>query len=86
MKTFKEFIKQGKKYTREEALSIGQELGIDFEEYDLEQFRMGLDVEMEHFDDLKTRVVQDYESLAKIALAHLDEDPEYYTKLLKAGL
>jgi len=39
-----------KSFTREEALAIATQLGIDLEapEYDLEQFRMGLDVELEH--------------------------------------
>ena len=32
----------------EEARRIGEALGIDWSKFDVEQFRMGLDVELEH--------------------------------------
>jgi Protein of unknown function (DUF5661) len=46
---------------------------------------MGLDVELEHgLTDLKTNVTQDDElTTGKIALAHLNEFPDYYTRLQK---
>lgn len=60
-------------------------LGVDWSKFDVEQFRMGLDVELEHgISDLQTNVTQDDEiSTGKIALAHLNEFPDYYTRLEK---
>ena len=74
-----------KSFTREEALAVATELAIDFKalKCDLEQFRMGLDVELEHGPiSPKTNVTGDDWSLTgKIALAHLNEFPDYYTRL-----
>ena len=69
----------------EEAIRIGEALGIDWSKFDIEQFRMGLDVELEHGKrDPSTNVTQDDEVLTgKIALAHLNEFPDYYTRLQK---
>jgi hypothetical protein len=73
------------RFTSEEAMRVTQELGIDLEkeEFDLEQFRMGMDVELEHGRrDSKTNVTGDDPVLTgKIALAHLQEMPDYYTRL-----
>lgn len=49
----------------------------------LEQLQMGIDVEKEHDDGSELDVVKSKVDLVKIALAHLKEDPEYYTKLNK---
>jgi len=70
-------------FTAEEAKKIGEELGIDWSKFDVEQFRMGLDVELEHGSrDSKTNVTNDDEIMTgKIALAHLNEFPDYYTRL-----
>jgi len=75
----------GKKFTNEEAKRIGDELGIDWDVVDLEEFRMGLGVELEHgLHDPETNVTDDDEILTgKIALAHLREFPDYYTRLEK---
>ena len=74
-----------KSFTREEALAVATELGIDFEalKYDLEQFRMGLDVELEHGRRSPKTDVSGDDSIitGKIALAHLTEYPDYYTRL-----
>jgi len=72
-----------KSFTAEEAQKIGAKLGIDWSKYDVEQFRMGLDVELEHGRiDLHTNVTKDDPYLTgKIALAHLNEFPDYYTRL-----
>ncbi len=74
-----------KHFTLEEAKRIGEELGIDWSKFDVEQFRMGLDVELEHgVRDLETNVTHDNEMITgKIALAHLNEYPDYYTRLEK---
>lgn len=37
-----------KVFTTEQAKDIGEKLGIDWSKFDIEQFRMGLDVEVEH--------------------------------------
>ena len=37
-----------KHFTAEEAKAIGEKLGIDWSKFDVEQFRMGMDVELEH--------------------------------------
>lgn len=74
-----------KHFTKEDAKRIGEELGIDWSEFDVEQFRMGLDVELEHGTvDPKTNVTDDDEIMTgKIALAHLNEFSDYYTRLEK---
>jgi hypothetical protein len=74
-----------KSFTAEEAKLIGEQLGIDWIKYDVEQFRMGMDVELEHgLRDPRTNVTNDDPLMTgKIALAHLNELPDYYTRLAK---
>lgn len=74
-----------KHFTTEEAKRIGEALSVDWSKFDVEQFRMGLDVELEHgISDLQTNVTNDNEMITgKIALAHLNEFPDYYTRLEK---
>ena len=74
-----------KEFTIEEAKRIGEQLGVDWSKFDVEQFRMGLDIELEHgLVDLKTNVTSDDEIMTgKIALAHLNEFADYYTRLDK---
>ena len=76
---------QSRHFTVEEAKRIGESLGINWSKFDVEQFRMGLDVELEHGKrDSSTNVTQDDKVLTgKIALAHLNEFPDYYTRLQK---
>ena len=72
-------------FSTEEARAIATQLGIDFGALgcDLEQFRMGLGVELEHGPrDPETDVSgNDPIVTGKIALAHLTEFPDYYTRL-----
>jgi hypothetical protein len=72
-----------KRFTDEQAKSIGEQLGIDWSKFDVEQFRMGMDVELEHgLHDAETNVTNDDPlTTGKIALAHLKEFPDYYTRL-----
>jgi hypothetical protein len=73
-----------KEFTTDEAKEIGVRIGIDFNKFDLEQFRMGLAVELEHGADEQTNVTNsDLEITGKIAWAHLKEIPDYYTRLNK---
>jgi uncharacterized protein DUF5661 len=72
-------------FTTEEAQRIGEQIGIDWSTapFDVEQFRAGLDVELEHgAHDPATDVTGDDPTMTgKIALAHLNEFPDYYTRL-----
>lgn len=72
-------------FSTDEARRIGEEIGIDWETapFDVEQFRRGMDVELEHgLRDPETNVTDDDpRSTGKIARAHLNELPDYYTRL-----
>jgi hypothetical protein len=74
-----------KHFTTKQAREIGDKLGIDWSRFDVEQFRMGLDVELEHgLHDPSTDVTGNDPILTgKIALAHLNEFADYYTRLEK---
>lgn len=80
-------VREGKSFTLQEAERIGRMLGIDWRtsKFGAEQFRMGLDVELEHGRrDMLTNVTNDDPILTgKIALAHLNEFPDYYDRLKK---
>jgi len=80
-------MSSGKEFTVEEAKGIGTQVGIDWETspFDVEQFRVGLGVELEHgVQDEETNVTEnDPVVTGKIALAHLREFPDYYTRLEK---
>jgi len=70
-------------FTTEEAKRVGETLDIDWSKFDVEQFRMGMDVELEHgLRDPNTNVSNDDPTITgKIALAHLNEFSDYYTRL-----
>ena len=72
-----------KNFTAEEAKKTGDSLGIRWDKFDIEQFRMGMDVELEHgLRDPSTNVTNDDPVITgKIALAHLNEIPDYYDRL-----
>jgi uncharacterized protein DUF5661 len=75
------------RFTVEQARAIGEAIGIDWStsRFDVEQFQMGLEVELEHGrHDPVTDVTDDDEhTTGKIAWAHLKEYPDYYTRLAK---
>lgn len=70
-------------FTADQAKAIGEQLGIDWSKFDVEQFRRGLEVELEHGTvDPNTNVTDDDPLMTgKIALAHLNEFADYYTRL-----
>ena len=72
-----------KSFTLEQATAIGEQLGIRWETFDPEQFRVGLEVELEHGSvDPASNVTNDDPLMTgKIAWAHLAEFPDYYTRL-----
>jgi uncharacterized protein DUF5661 len=76
---------QTRHFSAETAREIGFGLGIDWDSapFDVEQFRAGMDVELEHGShDPATNVTNDDPVVTgKIALAHLNEFPDYYTRL-----
>ena len=74
-----------RKFTIEEARAIGGQLGVDQADLNFEEFRRGLEVELEHGSrDPETNVTNDDVLLTgKIAWAHLKEFPDYYTRLDK---
>jgi hypothetical protein len=76
-------MSKSRQFSPDEARRIGDSLGLDWDQVDLEEFRMGLLVELEHGTrDPETNVTDDDPGLTgKIALAHLREFPDYYTRL-----
>lgn len=74
-----------KRFTTLEAKQIGDTIGVDWSQIDIEQFRIGLNVELEHgLHDSETNVTgDDLHATGKIAWAHLKEIPDYYTRLLR---
>ena len=70
---------------RHEAAQAADVLRIDFAavEFDLDQFHQGMNVELQHgTGDPDTNITNDdLVTTAKIALAHLNEIPDYYTRL-----
>lgn len=72
-------------FTLEEAILIGNQLSINWDKFNSEQFRIGLEVELEHgMINPATNVTNDDLILTgKIAMAHLNEFPDYYDRLEK---
>jgi hypothetical protein len=74
-------------FSMEDAQRIGTEIGINWAtaSFDIEEFRRGLQVELEHGrrDPLTDVTGDDEMTTGKIALAHLNEFPDYYTRLAK---
>jgi hypothetical protein len=76
-------VNKKRQFSTEEARSIGTQLKIDWSQIDLEQFRRGLEVELEHGEiDPETNVTgDDLVRTGKIAWAHLKEIRDYYRRL-----
>jgi len=76
-------MKNKRKFSDQEAREVGMQLGLDWTQIDLEQFRRGLEVELEHGEiDPETNVTGDNLVVTgKIAWAHLKEIRDYYTRL-----
>jgi hypothetical protein len=74
-----------KSFTEAEARTVGEQIGIDWSTapFDVDQFRRGMNVELEHgLHDLLTNVTDDDPVVTgKIAFAHLNEFPDYYDRL-----
>jgi Protein of unknown function (DUF5661) len=76
-------MSEARRTTIDEARRVGDAIGIDWNRFDLEQFRAGMDVEYEHGShDPQTDVTSDDPIVTgKIALAHMKEFPDYYERL-----
>ncbi len=76
---------QAAEVSRAEAWRIGEKLGVEWDRVDFDEFLRGLGVELEHgrrYPDLDV-TGDDLELTAKLALAHLREVPDYYSRLRK---
>jgi len=82
-RTFVAIMSNKRGFSTEQARTIGTQLKVDWSQIDLEQFRRGLEVELEHgMIDPETNVTGDDPILTgKIAWAHLKEIKDYYTRL-----
>ena len=65
-----------------DILEIAKQLDIDFSKFSLSDLITGINIELEHgLVNKKTNVTNDYlQTTTKIALAHLNEFPNYYNK------
>ena len=72
-------------FTIEQAKNVGEELRIKWDKFDVEQFRIGMNIELEHGkrDQVTNVTNDDMIATGKIALAHLNEFPDYYIRLVK---
>ncbi len=72
-----------KKYSLEEGMEIGEELGITFDKFDAGQFTDGINVELANLSKTPGTHVskEDLLNAGKIALKHLTELPDYYIRL-----
>ena len=70
-------------FSEKEAKKVGDKLGIKWDKFKVDQFLKGMNVELEHGKvDKKTNVTDDDSiKTGKIALAHLNEFPDYYDRL-----
>jgi len=70
-------------FSVKEARQIGELLGIDWNKFDVEQFRHGMDIELEHGTVKEQTNTTDDDPIktGKIALAHLSKYPDYYARL-----
>jgi hypothetical protein len=74
-----------KKLNSKDVKEIGDDLGINWDEVDLNEFTKGVNIEFEHGTKYpETNVTNDDKKLTgKIAWAHLKEFPDYYSRLEK---
>ena len=69
-------------FTDSEIKDVAKYLNIDFSKFPFEDFKRGITIELEHgLENINTNVTNDdLLKTAKIALAHLNEYPNYYNK------
>jgi len=76
-------MSEKKVFNIDQAKAVGEQLGVVWDKFDVAQFNRGMNVELEHGTrDPNTNVTNDDPLMTgKIALAHLNEFPDYYTRL-----
>ena len=69
-------------FTNDEIYKIAKKLNIDFSKFTFDDFKRGINIELEHgiINPITNVTNNDLEKTAKIALAHLNEFPNYYNK------
>lgn len=67
------------------AQELAQKANLDISKYDMNELCIGIDIEREH-NQRRIDVVKDDTDLLKIAIAHLRENPKYYSVLKRSGL
>lgn len=69
-------------YSLNDTLYAAKVLGIDFSKFSKEEFLEGINIESEHgkINEVTNVTDDDLIKTAKIALAHLNEFPNYYNK------
>lgn len=67
-------------FNKKDAIYAASILGVKFDNYTLEEFLDGMNIELEHgtIDKLTNVTNDNIITTAKIALAHLNEFPNYY--------
>ena len=73
------------KISEEDAKKTGETLGLKWDKFDVQQFTAGMNIELEHGTENELTNVSNDDLLitGKIALAHLNEFADYYTRLEK---
>ena len=84
---FLEWLNESK-YTEKDVKRLAKLTDLDISKFDVKELVDGINTEKEHkFTSKKLDVIgKDETKILKIALAHLEEDPQYYKKLKKAKL
>lgn len=74
-----------KQFSMDESKIVGNKLGIKWDKFDVKQFMMGMNVELEHGTVSKSTNITNDDPImtGKIALAHLNEFSDYYDRLEK---
>lgn len=69
-------------FNNQEIFEVAKNLGIKFDKFTFDEFKRGIEIELEHgLVNPKTNVTNNnLLKTAKIALAHLNEFPNYYNK------
>jgi len=70
-------------FTYAQAKEVGEALGVTWEDFDVEQFLLGMDFELEHgtVDPVTNMTDDDPLLTGKITLAHLKQIPDFYSRL-----
>lgn len=69
-------------FSLNDILKVAKKLNIDFNKFSLKDFITGINIELEHglINPLTNVTNNDLLTTAKIALAHLNEFPNYYNQ------